>query len=169
MAGLSIYEIENWRTDTNYDIFDIYKYQNLFYYAVQKHNSGITFNPEFSDGIIEYNGVNRPYFFFRPSYNSNIELSPSIKKVQFADGYAQRSIDGINNTLLPINLAFDKRTDVEARAIIHFLEARKGLSFIFTPPFPWNIDKIFVCESFNHTQLFANHHIINAKFVETPA
>ena len=169
--GLSIYEIENWRAGQNYNIYDIYRYpenSNTYYYSKQKHNSGLTFDSQFSDGIIEYNGISRPHFFFIPSYNSNIEVRPAIKKIQFGDGFSQRSIDGVNSILLPFSLTFDKRTDAEARAILHFLEMRKGLSFILTPPFPWNIKKVFVCESFRHSQIFANNHSISAEFIETP-
>lgn len=167
--GLSIYEgISEWKKHQNYNLYDIYTYGGHYYYSTVRHNSGLTFDDQFSNGIIEYNGNNRPYFFFVPSYNSNIEVRPAVKKIQFGDGFSQRSMDGVNSILLPFNLVFDKRTDAEARAILHFLEMRKGLSFIFVPPFPWNIKKIFVCESFRHSQIFANNHSISAEFIETP-
>ena len=50
------------------------------------------------------------------------------------------SNDGINNILLPFTLIFDKRSNSQARAILHFLDARRGSeSFIMTPPPPFNI------------------------------
>lgn len=165
---LSIYNIENWGQNKNYNIYDIYRYNNLYYYSIQKHNSGLSFDSQFSDGVIEYNGSLRPFFFFKPSYNSDIELRPSVKKAQFSDGYTQRTIEGVNSTLLPFNLLFEKRSDAEARAILHFLESRKGMSFLFIPPFPWNITKIFCCESFRHVQVFANNHTISVQFFESP-
>lgn len=167
MSGQSIYDVSNWAQNTNYDLYDIYKYNNQYYYAIAKHNSGIVFNSQFSDGIITYNNLSKPYFFFTPAYNNNDNIKPFIKKVQFGDGYSQSNPDGINNILLSLNLTFDKRSNSEARAILHFLHTRKGTeSFVFTPPFPYNSNKLFKCEQWDHSQKFANHHIINVLFTE---
>lgn len=168
MAGLSIYDVSNWYERTVYDQNDIYRHGNLYYYAKVKHNSSTFFDPDLSDGNISYNGSTKPYFFWIPSYNSNINIRPALKKIQFGDGYSQSIPDGINNILLPFSLIFDKRTDMEARAILHFLNTRKGNeSFVFTPPFPFNTNKLFRCEEFNHTQVFANNHTVNAVFSES--
>src|SRR6266496_2102532 len=132
----SIYSIPDWSINTNYSKNDIYKYNNLYYYAISNHNSGSVFDINFSNGIIMYNGSNKPYFFFTPSYNSNTDIKPSVKEVKFGDGFTQRSPDGINNVLLGFNLTFDKRTDAETRAILHFLTTRAGhQSFVFVAPF----------------------------------
>lgn len=171
MAGLSLYyyNTQNWAQNTQYSMYDIYKYQNLFYYATANHNSGDTFNTSYSDGIISYNGANKPYFFFTPSYNSELNIQPTIKKVQFGDGYAQRTPENINSVLLPFNLSFDRRTDSEARAILHFLNTRKGSeSFVFIPPFPFNTQKLFVCENWTHSQVFVDNHTIRCGFTEVP-
>lgn len=169
MALLSIYDTFTWAPNTNYNLYDIYKYNNLWYYANQKHNSGISFNSIYSDGITTYNNLTLPYFFWKPSYDSDENIKPSIKKAQFGEGYAQSTPDGINNILLPFNLLFDKRTDAETRAIIHFLNDKKGTTtFAMIPPFPFNVLKLFKCEQWSHRQIFANHHTISAIFTETP-
>jgi phage-related protein len=166
--SLSIYDVGNWTAQTTYNKYDVYRYNGFYYTSIQKHNSGSTFNPDYSDGVISYNGVNKPYFFFKPSYNVNINIKPNIKVVQFGDGFRQISPNGLNSILLPIDLTFDKRTDAEARAILHFLTEKGGSkSFIFIPPFPYNVSKIFTCEEFNHVQVFANNHTIQAKFIES--
>ena len=168
---LSIYDVFNWEAGKSYSLYDIYEYpsdSNTFYYSNQNHNSGGSFNTDFSDGVAILNGKTKPNFFWVPSYNSNINIKPTIKKAQFSDSYSQVTPDGINNILLPFNLTFDKRSDAEARAILHFLNTRKGTeSFIMTPPFPYNIAKLFRCEEWNHSQLFADNHTINAIFIET--
>lgn len=168
MAGLSIYNAaSDWERNTPYNLYDIYLYGGKYYYAISKHNSGGIFNPNYSDGITSYNGKVKPYFFWKPSYNSNVSIKPVIKKNQFGDGYSQSSPDGINNILLPFSLTFDKRTDAEARAILHFLHLRKGSeSFVFVPPFPYNTNKLFKCEQLEHSQIFANNHTVNAIFNE---
>jgi len=169
MAGLSIYSVaSNFAPYNNYNINDVFIYGGNYYYVTTKHKSGATFSNNYVNGIISYNGTNKPYFFWKPSYNSDISIQPVIKKTQFGDGYSQSAPDGINNILLPIELTFDKRTDDEARAILHFLYFRKGAeSFVFTPPFPYNTNKLFKCERYRHSQIFANNHTISATFTET--
>lgn len=167
MAGLSIYTITDWSPNTSYNVNDIFLYQGNYYYSIVKHNSGASFNTGYSNGITTFNGQSKPYFFWKPSYNPDISIQPNVKKVQFGDGYDQSSPDGINNILLPLNLTFDKRTDNEARAILHFLYARKGAeSFVFTPPFPYNMNKLFKCGQWRHNHIFANNHTITVVFNE---
>jgi len=169
MAGLSIYTVTDWQENTNYNLYDIYRYNNLYYYAIARHNSGSTFDSTYSDGIVSFNGVNKPNFFFIPGYNGELNVRPTVRKVQFGDGYAQRVPENINGILLPFNLTFDKRTDSEARAILHFLDSRKGHeSFVFTPPFPFNVQKLFVAEEWKHAQQFADNHTITVTLQETP-
>jgi phage-related protein len=173
MAGLSIYDVSYWVANTQYNLWDIYeypRYSQKYYYSLSKHNSGLTFNSAFSGGISTYNGKVKPKFIWIPSYNSNIEVKPSIKEVRFGDGFVQRSPDGINNILLPFNLTFDKRTDAETRAILHFLNTRAGhQSFIFMPPPPFNINKLFVCAQWRHNIVFQNNNTIDCQFQETVA
>jgi phage-related protein len=169
MAGLSIYQILNWQQNTSYNLYDIYIYNNLYYYANRNHNSGYSFNSNYSNGVLSFNGINKPNFFWKPSYNSNISVKPMIRKTQFGDGYSQVTPDGINNILLPFNLIFDKRSDAHARSIIHFLTVRKGAeSFVYSPPFPFNINKLFRCEEFTHTAVFSDNNTVTATFIETP-
>ena len=175
--GLSIYDVNAWVEDTPYNINDIYEYpanSKNFYYAAVKHQSGSDFDEDFgssfSDGITTVNGKSYPKFFWTPSYNSQLQVKPSVKSVQFGDGYSSNAPDGINNILLPFNLTFDKRDENETRAILHFLNQRAGAaSFNFVPPFPYNsLNKLFLCKTWNFQTIFANNHTIQCEFMETP-
>ena len=174
MAGLSLYNYNStsdttWEAGKSYSIYDIYKYAGFYYYAITNHNSGTTFNSAYSNGVKVFSGQNKPFFFFIPSYNSELNIQPTVKRTQFGDGYVQRVPENINSILLPFNLTFDRRTDAETRAILHFLNARKGSeSFVFLPPFPYNQYKLFVCENWTHSQVFVDNHTIRAVFQETP-
>lgn len=173
MAGISIYVDDltaTWKANTYYVVNSFYKYNGQFYYALVDHNSGATFSSSFSGGVTLYNGRNKPEFIWNPTYNSDLSVRPNVKIVQFGDGYSSSAKDGINNVLLPFNLLFDKRDDNEARAILHFLDKRAGAeSFVFTPPFPFNIDKLFVCRNWTFSTVFANNHTIRAEFIEVAA
>ena len=165
--GLSLYSIPTWASDTTYEINDVYKYGTLYYYATSRHQSSSTFSSEFSDGITTFNGKTKAKFFWSPSYNSPLQIRPNVKVVQFDDGYSSSAPQGINNILLPFNLTFDKRDDNETRAILHFLNQRKGAeSFVFTAPFPYNIAKLYVCRNWDFITVFVNNHTVRAEFVE---
>lgn len=170
MALASIYNIPDWTSqgqETIYDVNDIIKYNNFYYYSKVRHAHGTVFPSSQWNGTITYNSSTYQYFFFVPSYNSKITIKPSVKRVQFGDGYSSISNDGINNILLPFDLTFDKRTDAEARAILHFLNLHAGSRrFIFTPPPPFNINKLFICSTWEHSQVFVNNNTVSAKFEE---
>lgn len=172
MAGISLYNIPLFveiDTNTIYNINDIVRYQGLFYYSLIRQSSG-TFDSSKWGGIINYNGTNRPNFIWTPAYNSSLTIKPNVKTVQFGDGYSANSPDGINNILLPFNLTFDKRDNSETKAILHFLNQRKGAeSFIYQPPFPYNINKIFICKNWDFSTIFENNHTIRAEFIEVAA
>lgn len=166
--GLSIYNISNWAINTNYDVNSIVNFNSLFYYATQNHNSGLTFDSTKWDGIINYNGIQKSYFLWIPSYPTETPTKPSIKEIQFGDGYVQRAPENLNSILLTLNLTFDLRLASEARAIIHFLTQRSGWeSFVFTPPEPYNTNKLFVCKEWTHVTNFQDDMQIKAQFMES--
>ncbi len=166
--GQNIYNIPVWEENTNYEIWDIVIYNNLYYYALNNHNSALSFNDTMWGGVTMWNGQNKPEFIWTPSYNPDVGIKPLIKKVQFGDGYVQRMPDGINNILLNLNLTFDLRTEKETRAILHFLHQRNGSeSFIFAAHPPYNINKLYVAEEFNNTLVFADNYTVKAIFNES--
>ena len=166
--ALSLYDVGNWQKNTTYNIYDIYRYNGFYYTAIVKHNSGNVFNADYSDGVISYNGISRPYFFFLPSYSSNVDIKPLVKETRFGDSYSQRAPDGVSSILLAFNVIFDKRNDAQTRAILHFLHQRKSTeSFVWIPPFPYNSQKLFTCPSWKHTTIFQANHSIDCQFIES--
>lgn len=169
---MSIYNVNNWSSSTTYNINDIVKYNSYFYYSLQNTNLNQTpaINSSYWGGVINFNGQTRPHFYWKPNYNSTIGIDARVKEISFGDGYTQTVPDGINNILLPIELSFDLRGENEAQAILHFLEKRKGSEpFVFTPPPPFGINKLFKCKSFSSTYVFYDNFSIKIQIMETPA
>lgn len=166
--GVSIFNIPNWETNTNYFIDDIVLYNDNYYYCITKHNSANTFDSVYWGGIINHNGINKPHFFWIPSYNSEIPVKPSIKEIKYGDGYAMRTPDGINNILLTLNLLFDLRPESQVRAILHFLHTRAGWeSFVFSAFPPYNQNKLYVCNDWTTPILFKDNYTIRCQFIES--
>jgi phage-related protein len=163
----SIYNISNWAATTAYSKHDVVKYQSAFYYAKANHTSGGSFDSSKWHGTTLFNSETKPLFPWVPSYNSNVEKNPNVKLIRFGDSYEQRIPNGINNNLLNLTLSFDKKSDDEATAILHFLERREGIeSFVFTPPKPYNTQKKFICRGWVEVFAFFNNHTIRASFEE---
>lgn len=79
----------------------------------------------------------------RPDYT--IESTPKVNKVQFGDGYAQRSAVGIHGLLrkYPVTV---KVLKAQAKAVDQFLARHKGVEpFLFNDPFSGQIKKV-ICE-----------------------
>lgn len=170
---MDIYSVNNWATATLYKKNAIVINNNFYYYAKQTHTSSnfaSDLNNGLWDGVINYAGVQYPYFFWKTSYDYNTDVSPLVKSIKYGDGYSQDIADGLNNILLPINLNFDDRGLDETTAILHFLHARNGTErFIFVPPAPYNISKKFVCQKWSSTQKFVERYKISAIFEERVA
>lgn len=74
-------------------------------------------------------------FTYVPDRDFSKSTKPRVLLYQFGDGYAQRTPDGINNMVGTFNLVFTNRSNIEADAILAFLEANKGSDyFTWTPP-----------------------------------
>lgn len=171
----SIYNIQAWQNNFVYVKNDIIVNGNFFYYSRENHTSHpsdsfsttIINNPTLWGGVETDNvfNIQRSSFIWAPSYSSNVEVTPAVKRIQFGGGYEQRVEDGINNILLQINLKFDQRDINEATAIIHFLTKRRGVeSFLYTPAPPYNTQGRYVCRSWSHVSDFYNNISISAKF-----
>lgn len=109
-------------------------------------------------------------FFWKPSLGLDIEQKPRMKEISFSSSnYKQIYNDGINESLLELNLSFNNRDDDEAYAILHFLEDHLGyMPFIFSPPSPYETPQNFICQQWSHTYNYKNNHSISAKFEQFP-
>jgi phage-related protein len=163
----SIYEISAWMPSKAYKTHDIVLQDGLYYYAKQDHTSGASFDSSLWNGVVSVNGTNKPLFFWKGTYGSNIQSEPKVRVAKFGDGYEQRSAEGISNTLIVADIIFEGKTSAEATAILHFLYTRAAVeSFMWTPPAPYNTQRKFVCRRWVETFNFFDNHTIRATFEE---
>ncbi len=175
----SIFEVPDWANSTQYLKNDIVKSNGFYFYANRDHTShpSQTFEQTYTaDKLLwlgrgeDNGGLYKPKFQWIPSYNSDSEFEPRVKTLKFGDGYEQRLKDGINNSLIKMNLTFEGRSIQESAAIIHFLETREGVeAFLFIPPAPYNSQRKFKCPRWRHSLKFYNNHTITAYFEEVSA
>lgn len=174
----SIYKVASWSGGATYGKNDIVLYNQNYYYSLVDNNFNNTPSTStsnaFWNGYRSYSTLARPYFFWEGTYASQIKNKPGITSIKFGNGYEQRTEDGVNNALLQFELVFDGRDENETRAILHFLQKRKGAApFFYDPPFPYNFDnsqnypKRFFCDEWSLAYNFYNNYRINASFVET--
>ena len=148
---------------------NIVSYGGYHYYARKDGNIASNPTPNHSDwaGVTNHNGIDKPHFFWKPSYSTNVNKHPKVKSIKFGDGYEQRVQDGINNNLTFLDLTFDNRSEREAAAILHFLEIRKGQeSFVFTPHSPYNKAGLYLCRGWDSSFVFYNNYSIKFQLEE---
>jgi phage-related protein len=183
MPESSIYNVSGYNGSTTYSKNDIVYSNKQYYYSLVDNNTTNTpsssTNPYWGGyktytNPVTSNTISAPEFIWAPSYASEIQSKPAVNLVKFGDGYEQRSEDGINNTLLKLNLTFEGREKQEARAITHFVNKRRGAQhFFFDAPFPYNFDssqnypKRFICEDWSIRYVFFNNYNISLTIVET--
>jgi phage-related protein len=145
-----------------------------YYYALQSTSGSTAPEDDTSNwgGYTTINNQERPNFLWTPSYNVSTKHNPRVNVVKFGNGYEQRNPDGLFSSLIQMDLTFDKRSEKEAAAILHFLKARKGVkSFVFqnlpdlyADPINEGFEKRFVCPTFNSTFVFFNNYTVTAAF-----
>ena len=101
-----------------------------------------------------------------PTYGVQQSSAPSIRRVQFGDGYEQRLSFGLNQNPKTFNLTFEV-SESDADTIETFLDDRAGdnAAFDFTPPGELASSK-FVCETWSKSIPYLNRATIQATFRE---
>jgi phage-related protein len=108
-------------------------------------------------------------FYWKPSLGLTVEQGPRLSELNLGGGYTQLHKDGINESLLTLNLNFNGRDDNETKAMLHFLENHYGaIPFNFSPPAPYETPQNFICEEWSHTYDYKNSHSISARFEQFP-
>jgi len=108
-------------------------------------------------------------FYFDINKGVQFKESPRFYKQNFPNNFYIRVSDGINKNLLLLSFVLQGRSDKEAKSILHFLEKHRGKDqFRFTPPSPYNKNKVFVCPEWTHTLKFKDNNDISVKFIEQP-
>lgn len=173
----SIYNIPTWTagSSTYYKKHDIVRYGGYFYYALQNHTSStIGTGPAGTLGnwskmaASPFDGSTKYEFIWKPSYQGRSNHTPSVRKIQFDDGYAQTIPSNIYTDLLSFELSFNNRSIDESTAITHFLSNHKGAtSFVWVPMSPYASAKLFKCSEWQVTQNFLDNISISATFKES--
>lgn len=160
-----------WVTTTSYVINDIVTNGGYTYYCLESHVSG-TFATDLAankwDGVAT-DSQNRTLarFFWGLSYRSAVRVVPKVNLTKFGDGYEQRSQDGINNSLIAVDVSIEGMDDKLALAVGQFLYTKKGATAFYWTPFPpFNTQKRFVCRDWSITPVFYNNASLQATFEE---
>lgn len=175
----SLYDIIDWGGKFSYKKNDVVAFPPgsfNFYYALNDHSRGSTDFVEspfsydttkWSNAKTDVNSTTQPHFIWIPSYSSEINQEPLIKSLRLGGGFQQTATDGINSDLLTLNLTFAARDLNETTAILHFLHQRKGqIPFVFSPPIPYQGNRMFTCSLWNTTSIFQDNFEISATFME---
>lgn len=162
---MDIYNIDNWAASTSYVKNKIIYVNSLYYYSTVAHTSSSSFSTDLTagkwGGVLSYNNLLKPYFFWKPDYGYNLDIEPVVNTIRYGDGYVQDLNTNINNILLKINLSFTNRCLEEHSAILHFLDSRKGSEkFYFVPPAPYSVVKQFICKQWTPSQEFYNSYSV---------
>jgi len=112
----------------------------------------------------------RSNFYFDINGGASINQSPRFLKQPTQSDFYIRTKDGLNKTLLNMQLSFNNRSDKEAKAIVHFLETHQGKNqFEFKPPAPYDISgKVFICPKWEHQINYADNSNVSVNFIEFP-
>ena len=101
-----------------------------------------------------------------PTYGLQKSSAPSVRKVQFGDGYEARLTFALNQNPKTYNLTFEV-SEADADTIETFLDARAvdNAPFDFTPPGEASSSK-FVCETWSKSIPYLNRATIQTTFRE---
>ena len=177
----SIYDtVPAWGPGTTYNKYSIVQGSDSRYYY-SAIDSNIANNPTTPanlgvswDGYISLNGSLIPDFWWKASYNTQINNKPRIRYNQFGNGYQQRIPDGININLVEFDSTFENRAELETVSILHFLAERNGQqSFVYNLPTIYskssnNLSTRFICAEWTPSYVSYNNYTINCKFIEVP-
>ena len=150
--------------------------RNSIYIDSPNECSYYPYNP-----IVEGGTIQSRMFDFRPSQAISIKHSPKHLESSASDIYQKYAKYGFNPNLSNLSLTFDRRTDLEAKRILLFLESHLGYrKFGFHLPEPYRNDpdggatqspnrrsfSHFYCPEWTHTVNYKNNHSISATFIE---
>lgn len=102
-------------------------------------------------------------FSYSPDFGASKQSAPVVRKAQFADGYVQRAIFGINALKETWAVNFTNRDLTEANGIEAFLSAHVTDSFDWTPPGETTSQK-FTVASWTKATPYANLYSLSASF-----
>ncbi len=115
-----------------------------------------------------------------PDKGMTRQATPQVRRVNFGDGYEQRTTFGINSVKEEYNVTFKNRTRGEIENIAGFLKSLKGVtSFVFTVPDHASTEETtgvldssidneksirVVCDNFSENYQYEDFYSLTAKF-----
>ncbi len=104
-------------------------------------------------------------FTWLATTQSSGKATPSINKTQYGDGYSQRVADGINPITRSFDLSFSDYKENDIAAIVAFLDAHVGKSFLWTPPFGG--EGYYTCdEGYSYNNVGGKVYTLTATFTQ---
>lgn len=88
-----------------------------------------------------------------------------VRVAQFGDGYAQRTLDGINALTRTWSLVWENREAAIIEAMVSYLVARKGNAFLFREQQSGNVYSVW-CDKWNTDWTIRRRHFTGS--VSTP-
>lgn len=103
-----------------------------------------------------------------PCFPLEDQREPKVNKVEFGDGYSQRSRDGINHDLEKVTVKWEGLSAAEFQPIWDFFEDRGG-DEAFSYAIPWlpgDPEKTYVCPRYSRLKKDANNFDITCEWEE---
>lgn len=161
--NISLADVQSWSGNSEYLPNDVVIFQDKYYFCLKKVKG---MNPIEGADIFWVTALK---FIWEPSYLSRAlpRIVPRISN--FVPGVGAMNIEKAkaNNHLLILDLKFSIRSDLETKAILTFLEMKRGFeSFDFLAPEPYNKLIKVRCRKFRHSYVFYDNNEISATFEE---
>ena len=175
----------NIRTYTD-EVYEL-AYNDVFYYPNNAYNkrgyyyytgTGFSQSDEGVTGPLNIPPQNSPTgdqswftnkFYFKGNINYDVNSSLRLAVNDLKNSTIEYEKDGINYNMLEFNVAFEKRSNAEARALLKFLDDKAGFKiFEYNLPQPYNKTINVFCPEWNHTYNFLNNndHNINVESLQ---
>jgi len=99
-----------------------------------------------------------------PDFGASKTSQPTVRNVQFGDGYSQRLRYGLNTDLKVWNLKWENITESESDTIEAFLDARGGAESFDWSPIDDTETYKWICQDWSKSIPYFNRATITATF-----
>lgn len=163
--------VSDWNSTKKYVADDVVREAGRYFFAARSNTSfrPSLYNNENQGGLYAPNAIwlTDDYFTWLPSYGMTIENNPRTVSYDNVMPYFQIKGDGINIHTVGIKQIFDNRTLVQAKAILAFLNNKKGANkFYFAMPEQYGKTISCICREWSCQFKFYNNFVVSANFEE---
>jgi len=136
---------------------------NNFYYCSGDHISYAWNSPSGADSAWSQ------AFFFEPDVNQNVSVKLKSDQLEYKNSFVQRFNTNTNIAAFPIEYKFEDISDIQLKAILHFLENKGGYRrFRHEIPALYNRPKVYYCPRWTHTWKYFDSNDLTVSFIEDP-